>query len=123
MEPLRSVCGGFRIRGGWGVLVPAEPGLLGKLVNIVAVEHLPEGRAENPLCVQDGQAERISIYQLMGVFINAHFAADLLCGDKEGQNGFTHHIEVLGKAAKGYVHIIEGLGEHINGNAVVTDGT
>ena len=99
--------------------MPILPGLLGKVLYIVAVEHLPEGRTEYPLRVQDGETEGVGINQLMGVIVNTDLAADTFRGDQKGDNGFADHVEVLGQTAQGHVHIVKGLGEHIDGNAVM----
>ena len=87
---------------------------------VISIEHLPEGRAKNALGIQNGNTEGISVHNLVGIVVNADFAADTLDNNKPGQDAFLDHKKVLGKAAKSYIHILMGLGKHIHGNAVMT---
>ena len=116
LGPLRGIRGGSFI-----VLrfMPMLPRLFGEILYVIAVEHLPEGRTEYPFAVQDGETKGIGIYKLVGIFVNAHFAADTLRYDEEGKNGPADYIEVLGKAAESYVHILKGLGEHVNRHTIM----
>ncbi len=51
-------------QGGPGRAVrrPGKPFFFGELLYVVAVEHAPKRRAENPFCVKDGEAEGVSIH-------------------------------------------------------------
>ena len=51
---------------------------------------------------------------------DADTAANTFRGDEERNERFSDHVEVLSKAAQGYVHVLKGLGKHVHGNAVVT---
>ena len=85
----------------------------------VGVEQLPEGRTEDAFGVDDGETEVVGIHNLVGVFVDADFAANTANADKIGNEGFFDHEEVLGKTAQGYIHILMGLAEYIHGHAVV----
>ncbi|PWL75892.1 MAG: hypothetical protein DBY24_10410 [Prevotellaceae bacterium] len=106
-----------RLHGGY--IVPGLPVLFREVLMVIGIKHLPEGRAEDTLGIQDGNAEGVSVHNLVGIVINTHFTTDTLDHDEPGKDTLLDHIEILGKAAEGHVHIFMGLTEHIHGNAVM----
>ena len=87
---------------------------------VVGVEHLPEGRAEDTLSVEDRHTEGISITDLVGIVVYTDLPADQLDTDEPGNQGALDHIEMLGKTAKGNVHILIRLGKNIHRHTTMT---
>ena len=103
-----------------GRIVPGLPFLFREVFMVIRIEHLPKGRAEDMLGVQDGDTKGVGIYNLVGIIVNADFAADALDNDEPRENTFLDNIKVLSKATQGYIHIFMRLAENIHRNTIMT---
>ena len=114
----------FRRRSGHGnrcgSRIPGGPRFYGKVLMVIGIKHLPQGRAEDAAGAEDRRVKGIGINNLVCGIINSNFAANTADNDETGNQRFFDNIEVLGKAAQGHIHILMRLREHINRHTIMT---
>lgn len=107
--------------GGFGdfSFIPIVPVFLGEILMVIGIKHLPERGAEDTASMEDGEAERVGVNDLVGSFVNTDFTANTANDNKVRDKGFFDYIKILSETAEGYVHILMRLREHVYGHAIM----